>query len=178
MTRTLTLLPLTFLALLMMGAHAALAQSNETPQDGGDAWTKDCPPDQYCTYGAGSSCDAANGTDECPTYKGDCGAEVCAYGGEGCAECSGPVDGGSNCMDGQQEGETCRDDVYYMAPPGDEPTRGPADGSCENCRGEEADPVSAPASDDAQAKNAVPGAALVGTLAAVGLAGLALRRRG
>lgn len=181
MMRTLTLLPLTFVAFLMMAAPAAVAQGDEKPaepQDGGNAWSEDCPPDAYCMYGSGGGrpapCDDADNatTEDCPTYSGDCGGEVCAYGGEDCIECSGPVDGGSTCMDGQQEGETCRDDVQYLGG-----GRGPAD--CENCRGDavDADTISAPADAEGAAKNTVPGAALVGTLAALGLAGLALRRR-
>ena len=190
-----TLLPLTFLAMLMTAAPIAAAQEgNETPSDGGDAWVKECPPDMMCAYGGGSApaCDAGNETcddgrvhkDERPTYSGDCGGEVCAYGGEDCIECSGPADGGSSCMDGAQENETCRDDVQYLD---GGPSRGPADGTCENCRGGtdgaplEADPISAPANGEAEtsgeSRNTVPGAALVGTLAALGIAGLALRRR-
>lgn len=201
MTQTLrTLLPLTFLALLMTAAPMAAAQEDpEPPQDGGDAWVKDCPPDMMCAYGGGEApaCDAGNETcddgrvykgddpgDDQPTYDGDCGGEVCAYGDEDCIECSGPVDeGGSTCMDGQQGEEVCRDDVQYF---GGEPTRGPADGSCENCRGDtaaeegaptDAGPISSHAGAVDEGQNQVPGAALVGTLAALGIAGLALRRR-
>ncbi len=76
-----------------------------------------------------------------PTY-GDCGGEVCAYGNETCIECSGPiVDDGSA-----------------------EPTRGPDDGSCENCRDL--------TSDDEDEPKGIPGfgfVALVGALAAIAM---------
>jgi hypothetical protein len=166
MMRTLTLLPLTFLALLMMAAPAAMAQeANETPSEpteGGEAWTKDCPPDAYCMYGAGGGsspgcADASNNTtSDCPTYKGDCGGEVCA------------LDGGApqgECMTGRA-GCSMED--------------------CPNCRtltgggapDDAAADAGAPAGAESDAvKNTVPGAALVGTLAALGVAGLALRRR-
>lgn len=194
-------LPLALLAAMLAAAPLALAQeSNETkpdeqpPADGGNAWAEDCPPDMMCAFGGGS----ANETEKAgepsddgrvykdgdkPTYDGDCGAEVCAYGDEDCIECSGPVDSGSSCMDGAQENETCRDDVQYVGGPG----RGPADGSCENCRGGadtpvDAVPISAPAGGaeaaGASAKNPVPGVAVVGTLGALALVGFALRRHG
>ncbi|HEV8361810.1 MAG TPA: hypothetical protein VGR28_15275 [Candidatus Thermoplasmatota archaeon] len=42
------------------------------------------------------------------TY-GDCGGEVCAY--------DELADPGATCMDGEQEGEVCRDDVQYLGGP-------------------------------------------------------------
>ena len=182
------------LGLLLALAPTALAQEGEEkpsddarPDDA--AWVEDCPPDMMCAAGA---------EDENATY-GDCGAEVCAYGGEDCIECSGPSDSGGaepgqalgpddcidcmrppaddsahTCMDGQQEGETCRDDVQYLD--GGEPTRGPADGSCENCRGEEAEPISAPA-EAAENKVPAPAVALVIVASAMALAVLLVARR-
>lgn len=189
-----TLLPLALLAAMLAAAPPALAQeSNETkndeqqeqPADGGNAWVEDCPPDRMCAFGGGA--EEPDPAGERPTYDGNCGAEVCAYGNESCIECSGPRDGGSTCMDGAQENETCRDDVQYL---GGEPNRGPADGSCESCRGgsageaapAEAEPIRAPADADAEASSAgadneVPGLALAGTLGALAVVGLALRRR-
>lgn len=133
---------LAMLAALAMTAPLAAAQddvktneSDTRPDDA--AWTEDCPPDMMCAFG---------GTEDNP-----------------CIECSGPVDDGasepkddeyvrdpsceycrgaeandtaSNCMDGEQEGETCRDDVYYFG-------GGPADSGAVD-DGEDAEPVSAP----------------------------------
>lgn len=181
--RTLLIALLALAALPLAAAQDAPDQptSNDESQD---AWVKDCPPDMMCAYGTG------DGADENATYKGDCGAEVCAYddagerpnpyGPDGCIECSGPApDQGSTCMDGQQDGEACRDDVQYLdgrGPPG-----------CENCRGEEAEPISAPADgaagdggvtsvDDAEAKNEVPLPAVLVAIAALAAAVLIVRR--
>lgn len=156
-------------------AAAQDAPDRPTNSDGSqDAWVKDCPPDMMCAYGEGG--------DENATYKGDCGAEVCAtdapdgsgdrpvsYGPDGCIECSGPApDQGSTCMDGAEAGEDCRDDVQYLD------GRGPAD--CENCRGEEAEPISAPAEVASGSANDVPLPAVLVVLAALAAAVLVVRR--
>ena len=169
------------IALLALTAlPLAAAQDPDQPtsdDDAQDAWVKDCPPDMMCAYGSGG--------DENATYKGDCGADACAYDGtverpnpygpEGCVECTGgPVDDGSPCMDGQQEGESCRDDVQYLD------GRGPP--TCENCRGEDAEPISAPADggvtsvEASEAKNEVPLPAVLVALAALAAAVLIVRR--
>jgi hypothetical protein len=178
--RTLLIALLALAALPLAAAQDAPDQP--TSNDGSqDAWVKDCPPEMMCAYGTG------DGADENATYKGDCGAEVCAYddagerpnqyGPDGCIECSGPApDQGSTCMDGQQEGEACPDDVQYLD------GRGPPE--CENCRGEQATPISAPAGgeggvtsvDDAEAKNEVPLPAVLVALAALAAAVLIVRR--
>lgn len=130
------LLSLLILALLLAVAPPALAQDEadqkpERPDDA--AWVEVCPPDMMCAAGADGSAE-----DDKPTYDGDCGGEVCAYQGEpgtlgpdGCVDCmQPPKDQGSGCMDGEQAGETCRDDVQYMAPPaaGEAPAEQQADG--------------------------------------------------
>lgn len=156
-------LPLALLGLMML-APAALADGNETaPAD--HPTMADCPPGKMCSGSA-----PGNGTDE-PTY-GDCGREVCAYGDPGCIECSGPVPDHteplSTCMDGAAANEECRDDVYYLG--GEEPSRGPADGSCEACRG----PESGPAPAEVHTAAGFGAAALLGAAA---LAMAVLRRR-
>lgn len=177
------------IALLTLLAPLAAAQEEtkpeEKPAEGEQAWVDDCPPDRMCAYAGGEG----EPKDE-PTYSGDCGGEVCAsdspeaLGPEDCIECSGPRDDtGSTCMDGQQENETCRDDVYYL----DGPTRGPADGSCENCRGEEQEPINshAPAEGEvavqdetATQTNSVPAPAIaLGLLAAAAVAILVIPGR-
>ncbi len=71
---------------------------------------------------------------------GGCDADVCAYGSEDCIECSGPID----------------------------PTRGPDDGSCENCRDLEVQ-ADGGSEDAASAKVNVPGfGALLGLAAMAG----------
>ena len=190
-----SLLPLALLAAALAALPLAAAQEgNETdgsadPDD--KAWVEDCPPDMMCAYSGGGAEEprkdgepADDGRvykgEDRPTYDGDCGGEVCAYGDPDCIECSGPVDSGSTCMDGAQENETCRDDVQYIGGP----SRGPADGSCEFCRGgtdagAPADPVPAPAetAGSGAAARQVPGLALAGTLGALAAAGVLLRRR-
>lgn len=171
----------TMMTLLLAAPHAVAQDAKEeNPEDPDNkAWVDDCPPDMMC---------AMNGSDE-PTHSGDCGGEVCAYGDGECIECSKgleePVsDDGSTCMDGEQEGESCRDDVQYMAPP----SRGPADGSCENCRGDAgapepdsgestAAPVKADAEVESVSQKSVPAVGVGALLAALGVAGVALRRR-
>ncbi|HWH08893.1 MAG TPA: hypothetical protein VNX21_06815, partial [Candidatus Thermoplasmatota archaeon] len=171
------------LALAALPVAAAQEPDRPTNDDASqDAWVKDCPPDMMCAYGTG------DGAEENATYKGDCGGEVCAtqerpnpYGPEGCVECSGPApDQGSTCMDGAEAGEGCRDDVQYL-----DGGRGPP--LCENCRGEEADPISAPADgapgdggvtsvDESAATNDVPLPALLVVFAALAAAVLVVRR--
>ena len=151
----------------MAALPLAAAQDPDAPtnSDGSqDAWVKDCPPDMMCAYGEGG--------DENATYKGDCGAEVCAtqerpnpYGPEGCIECSGPApDQGASCMDGAEAEVNCRDDVQYLD------GRGPAD--CENCRGGEA----APAEVASGSRSDVPLPAVLVVLAALAAAVLVVRR--
>lgn len=105
-----SLLPILLMASLAL-APVAMAQegnetksTNETPEDGGQAWTEDCPPDHMC---------AADEGPKDPRYVEDCQPEdPCASYRGGPSE---PVnDSQSNCMDGEQEGETCRDDVMYF----------------------------------------------------------------
>lgn len=183
--RTLLIALLALAALPLAAAQDAPDRPTNSDEGSQDAWVKDCPPDMMCAYGGGG--------DENATYKGDCGAEVCAtdapdgsgdrpvsYGPDGCIECSGPApDQGSTCMDGAQEGEDCRDDVQYLD------GRGPP--LCENCRGEEAEPISAPADgaagdggvtsvDEGVAKNDVPLPAVLVVLAALAAAVLVVRR--
>lgn len=67
-----------------------------------------------------------------------------------------PEDEGSNCMDGKQANETCRDDVYYMAPPDDAGQDAAAD---EDADTEDARTVPGPAT----------AAAIVGIAVALGL---------
>lgn len=193
------------LTLALLATPLALAQENaeknETPDRPDDAaWVEDCPPDMMCAAGSedpqpygDEGCIECSGpvdgpSDENATYDGNCGGEVCAYDGEerpqqlgpdGCIDCMGPVDNGSNCMDGAQENETCRDDVYYM----DGPTRGPEDGSCENCRGDDVTPPDAeshtpPLDTATEEKSNVPAPAVaLAILALAGVALLALPRR-
>ena len=163
---------LALMALLALASPLAVAQdANDTktdedpqrPPDGsadpsspsqaaGDdaAWVDDCPPDMMCAYQG----------EERPQQ----------FGPEGCIECSGlpPEDQGSTCMDGEQENETCRDDVQYLDG-GGEPTRGPVDGSCENCRGEDLGAESAET-------NKVPFPQLLVVVAALAGAVLLVRR--
>lgn len=197
------------LALVAALAPTALAQddakSNETETRPDDAaWVEDCPPDMMCAASDGS---VEEEPSDGPTYDGNCGGEVCAYdshndagerpdafGPEDCIECSTPPrdapTSSDSCMDGQQEGETCDDDKQYFGGP----DRGPADGSCEYCRGDTVDdegsPISAPRDgaegdagvtsvDTKSATNAdVPAPALALALLAIGgVAMLALPRR-
>lgn len=155
-TLLIALLALTALPL----AAAQDAPDQPTSDDGSqDAWVKDCPPDMMCAYGSEEG-------NETPAGTGD--REPIPYGPEGCIECSGPApDQGSTCMDGQQEGETCRDDVQYLD------GRGPP--LCENCRGEEAEPISAEDS-ASEAKNEVPLPAVLVAIAALAAAVLVVRR--
>lgn len=184
MTRTLLT---TALLGLLLAAPLAFAQEEQPPtNESRDAWVKDCPPDMMCAYGGGSGegvdcTDAANETrEECqtcpecpkshapadgPTYDGNCGGEVCAYGNESCIECSGPVDDGSdNCMDGQQEGEACRG------------------ADCENCRtltgneGGEKAPADGEVQSDAST-NEVPGFAAALVFVGMAAAVLVVARR-
>lgn len=151
------------LASFAMLAPAAFAQDEAACPDGQvstpegcsqQAWMDDCPPDHMCA--AGNPGNPDNGT----------------------------VDGSSDCMDGQQGNETCRDDVMYFgggpadsgpadpaADPAADPSRGPADGSCDNCRGD-----GAAHPDTADAKGAPAGGALLG-VAVVGAAAVARRRQ-
>lgn len=114
------------LALMTALAPSALAQEDEkreepaTNDSSENAWVEDCPPGMMCAMEQPPA-DAPqqdNASADEPTYSGDCGGEVCAYG----QQPSEPVqsDDGSTCMDGQQEGETCDDNVYYMDGPGRE----------------------------------------------------------
>lgn len=156
-----TTLALALLGLLTL-APAALADGTEekpacpegyveSPEGcSRQAWVDDCPPDMMCAMGNGTA-----GPDE-PVQ----------YGPDGCIDCSGPIHS-HTCMDGAQEGEACRDDVQYLDG-GAEPVRGPMDGSCENCRGEQA---------LSQGTRDAPG---LGAAAVLGLAALAVafaRRR-
>jgi hypothetical protein len=177
------LIPLALVAMLTF-APAASAQDEkpdqptcadgQTPESDGcsqQAWVDDCPPDMMCAAGG-----ADNGTEE-PTY-GDCGGEVCAYGNgtgnhtgalgpDDCIDCmTPPRDGSGTCMDGAEAGEACRDDVQYL----DGPSRGPGDGSCEHCRGEDVEETADP---DGRDTPTVGPALLVAGLAAL----VALARR-
>ncbi|HET6398687.1 MAG TPA: hypothetical protein VFH47_03955 [Candidatus Thermoplasmatota archaeon] len=184
------LIPLALAGLLLTFAPAASAEETTEPAcpegyvatpEGcsRQAWVDDCPEDMMCAAGApGEHANETSDPDR-PTYSGDCGGEVCAYdepgrfGPDDCIDCMKPIGNGTSgtCMDGAEAGEGCRDDVYYM----DGPSRGPADGSCENCRGDgaEADPVSAPAGD---AKDA-PGLGGLVVLAALAAVLVAIRRK-
>lgn len=180
-----TLLPLALVAALATMTPLALAQDAEktdAPQDGGEAWTKDCPPDMMCAYSGGEreavDCtDPANASyeacavcEDCPkshadagdqpTNAGDCGADVCALDGgpqgrcmDGSAECDWSDCPNCRTLDGSENAEDLADDS------------GPAD------------PVRAE-SDDTKVQNEVPGVALVGTLAVLAGAAIVLRRRG
>jgi hypothetical protein len=159
--RALMLAPvaMTMLVMGLAGVPLATAQDADCPEGQTDtpegcseqAWTEDCPPDMMCAAGEAGGGNASGEVEPAP----DCGGEVCAYdtpqqyGNESCIECSGPNDPQQfgnesciecmpgpvdSCMDGASEGEDCDDDVQYM----DDPTRGPSDGSCEFCRGDEA----------------------------------------
>lgn len=171
--RTLLIALLALAALPLAAAQDAPDRPTNSDDGSQDAWVKDCPPDMMCAYGAGG--------DENATYKGDCGAEACAtdapdgagdrpvsYGPDGCIECSGPAPDQGSCMDGAQAGEDCRDDVQYLD------GRGPA--GCENCRGEDAEPISAPAEVASESKNDVPLPAVLVVLAALAAAVLVVRR--
>lgn len=125
--RTLLLALMLALAAAPLAAAQETAEKNETVDRPDDAaWVDDCPPDMMCAagephpYGNESCIECSGPVDDGPTY-GDCGGEVCAY------------DAGDTCMDGAGESETCRDDVQYL----DGGSRGPSDGSCEFCRGED-----------------------------------------
>ena len=191
------------LALVATLAPLAAAQDDvkeEEPTRPDDAaWVEDCPPDMMCAAGADDP--QAYGDEDCiecsgPVDEGstqnDGGAEPGqALGPEDCIECMQPPreeTNGETCMDGAQEGEDCRDDVQYLGPAPEEPTRGPSDGSCEYCRGDDgeepvvATPISAPV-DDAEtetqgaAKNDVPAAGLGAILAAFAAAAVLVIRK-
>lgn len=140
--------------------NTTAAEDPARPNDA--AWVDDCPPDMMCAADAGG--------EERPNQ----------YGNDGCIDCSGPVDNGETCMDGAQQNETCSDDVQYL---GGEPSRGPADGSCEYCRGDnvDAEPISAPAPTEQEtassATNAVPGAGLGLVVAAIGIGAVLVIRK-
>lgn len=198
------------LTLALLATPLALAQENTEKNETSDrpddaAWVDDCPPDMMCAAGSedpqpygDEGCIECSGPVDGPADENatDDGEErPQQLGPDGCIDCMGPVDGGSNCMDGQQETETCRDDVYYM----DGPTRGPADGSCEYCRGDASDDASSPsqaaggdeatppdaeshtppldtASEDQKAANVPAPAVALAILALAGVALLALPR--
>lgn len=98
----------------------------------------------------------------------DCDADVCAYGGDDCIECTrGPADGScencrgeeaQTCMDGTDPGEVCDDDVQYLG--------GPTSG--------EPEPGGAPV----PTTESVPGASFAFVVAAIALAVFLLARRG
>lgn len=186
------------LTLALLATPLALAQENteknetetsDRPDDA--AWVEDCPPDMMCAAGADDpqaygdeGCIECSGPVDGPSDENatDDGEErPQQLGPDGCIDCMGPVDNGSTCMDGEQENETCRDDVYYM----DGPSRGPEDGSCENCRGDEATPPDAEshtppldtASDEQKAANVPAPAVALAILALAGVALLALPRK-
>jgi len=174
-------------ALLMLAPLVAAdgEKSNETTSDEGrQAWVDDCPEDMMCAMGGQpeeqpedgvtrgpEGCEYCRGGSDEPTYDGNCGGEVCAYGADDpdapdSNEGGGPVGSGSTCMDGEQEGEVCRDDVQYLD--GREPSS--------------SDPMyeSAPATGDNadDARRTVPGFGLGAAVAALGaLALVAARRR-
>lgn len=181
------------LALVAALAPTALAQdeakSNETESRPDDAaWVEDCPPDMMCAASDGSTEEEPS---DGPTYDGNCGAEVCAYdshndaeerpdgsfGPDDCIECSTPPRDeptSDTCMDGQQEGEACDDDKQYFGGP----DRGPADGSCEYCRGGEGDAGVTDVGTESASNADVPAPALALALLAIGgVAMLALPRR-
>lgn len=126
------------LTLALLAAPLAAAQEDTTdparPDDA--AWVEDCPPDHMCAANDGDSDTKRPDDGGCEAegcvYKGD-SDEPIPFGPEGCIECSGPAPSGGSgtCMDGADAGEECQPDVQYLGGP----TRGPSDGSCENCRG-------------------------------------------
>lgn len=139
---------LALVAMVLMIAPAALAEDApdatcpegyvESPEGcSQQAWVDDCPPDMMCAMADPEDTQGGDGLPadrEEPTF-GDCGGEVCAYdqshnpayGPEDCIHCTP----GPTCMDGTAT--DCDDDVQYIGGP----SRGPTDGSCDNCRGEE-----------------------------------------
>ena len=166
--RTMMLAPVAMTMLVLGLAAIPLSSAEETTCPEGQvetpegcsqqAWTDDCPPDMLCASSHSNTTD-----------------EPVAYGNDSCIECSGPIEFGNEscidcsglppetCMDGADANETCDPDVYYM----DDPTRGPEDGSCEFCRGDEAE-------DDtlgAESRRDTPGLAAASVL--IGLAALA-----
>lgn len=172
-------LGLALVAGLAMMAPLAAAQDdakNETapPERPDDAaWTESCPPGMMCAFGGADGNASEPKADE-PVRDPDC---------ENCRGGEAPVEDGATCMDGEQEGETCRDDVHYFGgSPQDEPAdladdSGPAGG--------DAEPVSAPADaesgtpsakgEDASAK-AVPAVGIAAFVAAIGAIAVAFRR--
>jgi hypothetical protein len=74
-------------------------------------------------------------------------------------------------MDGVQGNETCDGNLYYMSGP----SRGPADGSCEHCRGDAINATTTSAKEEPA--RSVPGLGVFAVFAAfaiavVGVAGL------
>jgi hypothetical protein len=138
----------------------------DAPADDGNATAAGPPGDGMCRHDgslddkcAGETRPTEDCVDGCPRGSGDNMSYGCAT--ESCAADSGPVDGGSTCMDGQQGNETCRDDVQYLGGQG-----APTDGS--------GAPVEA-AQQDGRTVPGVATIALVGGL--LGVALLVSRRR-
>jgi hypothetical protein len=187
------------LALLAAPIAAAQDDADDTKDDTPErpdhaAWIEDCPPDMMCAAGDPQPY-GDEGCIECSGPVDDGGAEPGRLGPDDCIECMRPPANEGTCMDGQQENETCRpqrdcvasgssadacgDDVQYLDGGAPEPTRGPADGSCEYCRGDEVQPDAeshAPVVEGAPAAVPAPAVAL-GILALAGVALLALPRR-
>lgn len=124
-----------FAALLLVALPAAFAQDEGNQTTENPAWVQDCPPDMMCAASEGNATDNTNDTKphvDCPP------GETCTDKAAGGARSPQGNATSDNCMDGQQEGEVCDGNVYYMTPP---PTRGPANGTCEECRGDVASPL-------------------------------------
>ena len=189
-----TLLRFLMLALLTVAPLAAAQEEtkpDESPERPDDAaWVEDCPPDMMCA----ASEPQAYGDEDCIACSGPAdqgGAEPGqALGPEDCIECMRPPADEGTCMDGAEPEENCRagrdcasassggacgDDVQDLGGP----TRGPADGSCENCRGEEAEPISArvPETQSAARSNVPAPTVAVAILALAAMAILVLPRR-
>lgn len=162
---------------MMCAFGGSVEEDANTSDEGENAWVEDCPPDMMCAAGSEDS----NATDEGDkAWVEDCPPDrVCAYNDPN-QSVDNSSDAGSNCMDGEQEGETCDDNRHYMTPPDDGREPAPADSNTE------VDPISAPADDEHTTQEAGEGGAQRNNvpaftmLAAVGLVGslaLALGRQ-
>lgn len=115
--------------LMLPVAVASDDSTNQTPDD--HAWVEDCPPDMLCAASEGN---ATAPHTECPDGASDC-MPTKAPGGPR------PTNATSdNCMDGQQAGESCDPDVYYLgghsggAPTPVPPTNDSADVASQDAR--------------------------------------------
>ena len=89
------------------------------------------------------------------------------------AQRSVPIDATSNCMDGEQPNETCRDDVYYLGGPANTSE----DRHCEKCPSTTAEPPQNATASASAVPESVPAAGVAVGIIAVAAAMILVPRR-